>query len=254
VPSEKGRLEVSKLSWSFDRVADIYDKTRSLPPPVMKKLVSTLSAQLKGCEKILEVGVGTGRIAAPLQKAGFNVVGIDISRKMLSKAREKQVQSLFLADACSTPFMDKAFDVAISVHVLHLICDWKKTLKEVCRVTREAMLSLYEAHEDPVQRAYVNLLKQHGHEQRKHPGKSEQDLQDLISPAKILYVTSYDVAAEERLIKLQHRTSSSQWEVPENLNLKVVDQLKTKYTGKFFRQDLYLQTWSINSLKAFAKE
>lgn len=37
---------------------------------------------------VLESGVGTGRVAIPLAKAGVRVVGIDINEKMLSIARE----------------------------------------------------------------------------------------------------------------------------------------------------------------------
>jgi ubiquinone/menaquinone biosynthesis C-methylase UbiE len=234
-------------------VAEIYDKTRSLPNEVMKRLIKTLSFELKNCTKILDVGVGTGRLAEPLQKTGFEVVGIDISRRMMSKAKEKGLQDLLLADARFIPFKDKTFDVAISVHVLHLISEWKKTLREVCRVTRHAMFSLYNARKDPVREAYYRMLKQYGYE-RRYPGKSEQDLKDLITPTKSLFVTSYDIFADDRLINLQQGTSSSQWEVPEHLNVKVVEQLKTEFAGEIFRQDLYLQAWEIDSLRVFAEE
>ena len=73
--------------------------------------------------------MGTGRLAEPLQNAGFEIVGIDISKKMMSKAREKGVQNLVIADARFIPFKDKSFDVTISVHVLHLISEWKKALE-----------------------------------------------------------------------------------------------------------------------------
>jgi len=219
----------------------------------MKRLIKTLSFELKDCTKILDVGVGTGRLAEPLQKAGFEVVGIDISRRMMSKAKEKGLQDLLLADARFIPFKDKTFDVAISVHVLHLISEWKKTLREVCRVSRHAMFSLYNARKDPVREAYYRMLKQYGYE-RRYPGKSEQDLKDLITPTKSLFVTSYDIFADDRLINLQQGTSSSQWEVPEHLNVKVVEQLKTEFAGEIFRQDLYLQAWEIDFLRVFAEE
>lgn len=105
-------------------MAEIYDKTRSLPNEVMARLIATLTAQLNKYKEILDLGIGTGRFAEPLQKAGFRVVGVDISRKMVSKAKEKDVQDLFLADARHIPFKDKTFDVTISVHLLHLISEW----------------------------------------------------------------------------------------------------------------------------------
>jgi len=38
---------------------------------------------------VLECGVGTGRIAIPLARAGINVVGIDVNERMMAIAREK---------------------------------------------------------------------------------------------------------------------------------------------------------------------
>jgi ubiquinone/menaquinone biosynthesis C-methylase UbiE len=38
---------------------------------------------------VLECGVGTGRVAIPLAKAGINIVGIDLNQKMLAIACEK---------------------------------------------------------------------------------------------------------------------------------------------------------------------
>jgi SAM-dependent methyltransferase len=163
------------------------------------------------------------------------------------------VQNLVIADARFIPFKEKSFDVTISVHVLHLISEWKKALGEVCRVTRHAMFSLYDARKDIVREVYYRIMKQYGYE-RHYPGKSEQDLKDLISPNKSKFVISYDVPADDRLVNLRQGTSSSQWEIPEQFNLKVVEQLRKEFTGKVFRQDLYLQSWEIDSLKVLAKE
>jgi len=246
-------VEVSQISISFDRVAEIYDRTRSLPNEVMTRLIEALTTELHGYKEILDLGVGTGRFAEPLQKAGFKVVGIDISKRMISKAEEKDVKNLLLADARSIPFRDKSFDVTISVHLLHLISEWRKTLGEVCRVSRHAMLSLYYSQKDPVREAYYHLLEQYGYE-RRYPGKSEQELRDLITPTKSLFVCSYDTLADDRLINLQQGTSSSQWEIPEHVNLEVVEQLKTEFAGKTFRQDLYLSVWETGYLKIYAEK
>lgn len=56
--------------------------------------------------KILEVGVGTGRIAIPLLKKGFNIEGLDPSTEMLKKAEKKltsegMTMPLYLGDARS---------------------------------------------------------------------------------------------------------------------------------------------------------
>ncbi len=67
---------------SFDCAAEFYDRTRGPPEHVMEKLILTLINELKGCKSILDVGVGTGRFAKPLQDHGLYVVGVDIAKKM----------------------------------------------------------------------------------------------------------------------------------------------------------------------------
>jgi ubiquinone/menaquinone biosynthesis C-methylase UbiE len=240
----------SEFSRSFDRVAEIYDQTRSLPGKVMKRLMETLSAELMGCREILDVGVGTGRLAEPLQSAGFQVVGIDISRKMADKAREKGVKQLLLADARFLPFKPEAFDAAICVHVLHLISEWRNVLQEVCRVSRSALFSLSNTFRNPVREAYSRLLQRYGYEGHR-PGISEQQLEDLSLPAKSLFVSSFDVHADDSLTSLEQQASSSQWEIPEDVNLKIVEEVKTRFAGKVFKQELYLLMWDIDSLKAY---
>ena len=60
----------------FDSIADIYDSTRE---PATDAEISAISDALKGCETVLDVGVGTGRFAKPLSELGFHVTGVDIS-------------------------------------------------------------------------------------------------------------------------------------------------------------------------------
>jgi SAM-dependent methyltransferase len=217
----------------------------------MKRLMETLSAELKGCTRILDVGVGTGRLAGPLHAAGFEVVGIDISRKMANRAREKGVNQLLLADARFLPFKSEIFDAAICVHVLHLISEWRKVLQEICRVSRSALFSLSNTGRNPVREAYDRLLRRYGYEGHR-PGISEQQLEDLSLPAKSLFVSSYDLHADDSLTSLEQQASSSQWEIPEDVNLKIVEELKTGFAGKVFKQELYLLVWNINSLKTYA--
>jgi ubiquinone/menaquinone biosynthesis C-methylase UbiE len=62
-------------------VAEIYDRTRSLPNDVMEKLVRTLTRALSSCKSVLDIGVGTGRFAKPLQDAGFGLLELTSRRK-----------------------------------------------------------------------------------------------------------------------------------------------------------------------------
>lgn len=147
----------------FNSVAHIYDKTRGPPEPVMKQLLKTLASELSGYRTILDAGVGTGRFTKPLQDNGFKVVGINIAKKMIRKAVERGVDNLLLGDACFLPFKDSSFDVTVCIHLLHLIIEWKMALREICRVTRNVMGSIFYAHRNPVRETYDRLLKSYGY-------------------------------------------------------------------------------------------
>ena len=214
----------------------------------MSELIRKFTQELDECETILDLGVGTGRFAKPLQDAGFEVTGIDIGRRMIDKAKEKDVSNLLLSDARFLPFKEGTFDAAISIHVLHLVKEWEMALQEACRVTRDFLFSLLTSRRDPIREAYDHLLKKYGYE-RRVPGKSEQELRDLVNPVKSLFVCSYDTYADQRLINLSQGTSSSSWHIPEDVNRRIVEQLRSQFADTTFRQDLHLIMWKIDDLK-----
>jgi ubiquinone/menaquinone biosynthesis C-methylase UbiE len=235
----------------FDPAAEIYDRTRGLPRSAMERLVKRISDELKGCQLILDVGVGTGRFAKPLQKKGFNVVGIDLSGKMLNKAVEKGVKDLFRCDVCFLPLTGKSFEASLCIHVLHLISDWKMVLKEICRVTRKIMVSTINVRKDPVRQAYNTMLEDLGYK-RTRPGKDEWELQDFVKPKKSVFAASYNNRADEHLENLAQRAFTSQWQIPEEINRKVVAELKEQFAGKTFSQELRVLIWDINDLESIA--
>lgn len=241
------------MTISFDRVAEVYDRTRGLPAPVMKSLVETFRRELGDSRSVLDFGVGTGRFAKPLQDAGFEVVGIDISSKMIAKAKQKGVRNLFLSDARFLPFREKCFDAAVSIHILHLIGEWEKALSELCRVTRGVMVSLFYERRDPMREVYNSMLKERGYE-RSRPGKSEQDLMALVPPVRKVFVCSYSVSADERLKNMGQRAFSSQWQIPEETIAAVVKELRVQFAGKKFTQQLYLSVWNTAEIESYLRK
>jgi SAM-dependent methyltransferase len=117
-------------SHCFDWAASFYDYTRVIPDDLMKNICELLKneIQLNSSSRILEVGVGTGRMACALAKClKVNFVGIDISEKMLHRCREKQTHRtqkvhLINADGYALPFSIR-FDVIMTSHILHLVSD-----------------------------------------------------------------------------------------------------------------------------------
>lgn len=136
-----------KESISFDRAAEYYDRTRSLPAAAAAEVNRLLAAELAGRGLTLEIGVGTGRIALPLARSGVPLVGVDISPAMLAKLIEKAGDDLFpvlVGDAVALPFPDRLFGAAIACHVFHLIPEWRRAVEELLRVVRPDGLLLIE--------------------------------------------------------------------------------------------------------------
>ena len=73
-----------------DRIAEVYDDLYGSlgSPEHVNPVVDALTA-LAGGRRILELGIGTGRIALPLAARGVEVHGIDASAAMVEKMRRK---------------------------------------------------------------------------------------------------------------------------------------------------------------------
>jgi SAM-dependent methyltransferase len=70
-----------------DRIAEIYDELYAFPDATESAV--GLLAELAEGAPVLELGVGTGRLAVPLSERGVPVSGIDASEAMLAKLRAK---------------------------------------------------------------------------------------------------------------------------------------------------------------------
>ena len=174
-------------SFSFDPLAHIYDATRGYPAEVAREIAQSLeqAANATAETAFLDVGVGTGRIALPVAARGHTYTGVDISAQMLSLLRAKLLETgwqerdlpwgsfpdeqpnsnppvkrfvqedlrallrLVHADITSLPFRDASFDVAIAVHIFHLVGDWQQAVRETVRVLRPdgVILSCSDQHE-----------------------------------------------------------------------------------------------------------
>ena len=125
----------------YDGVAGVFDETRRpMDDDTLKGLVALMSD--RGCRSVLEIGVGTGRVSAPLMKAGVETCGADISRLMLERARSMGVTRLVLAEGTRVPFLDKSFDAVLLAHVIHFFEEPRELLLEGARVSRVGVFAL----------------------------------------------------------------------------------------------------------------
>src|SRR6185369_6050073 len=98
-------------SRSFDRAADIYDQTRLLLDPIAKNGIQAILDLIGPNGRVLDVGTGTGRISVPLLERGVDLIGCDLSARMLRRLQEKLPSArIAQADASLLPFPTAHFD------------------------------------------------------------------------------------------------------------------------------------------------
>ncbi len=92
--------------------------------------------------KVIEVGVGTG-LSLPLYRPDLQVSGVDISEKMLNKAKERITEhnlqgiSLQVMDAADLKFPNESFDFIVAMYVVSVVPDISKFLDEINRVCKK---------------------------------------------------------------------------------------------------------------------
>ena len=107
--------------------------------PLTSEAIAPLldAIQLTVGARVLDVGTGTGQVAAAIAQRGGNPVGIDFSEAMLKEARRRQPGIAFqLASAETLPFANEEFDAVVGNFVLHHSGDPATLLKEAFRVLR----------------------------------------------------------------------------------------------------------------------
>ncbi len=116
------------------------------PDVVAQRRWTREALALRPAEKILDIGVGPGFLAAEMARevgrSGW-IAGIDISEHVLAMARERcskpgdgATLDFQLADATKLPFPDASFDAVVSAQVYEFVADVDVALGEARRVLR----------------------------------------------------------------------------------------------------------------------
>lgn len=212
----------------FDEIASEYDATRE---PLQASEVDTIARTLRGwgARRLLEVGVGTGRVAGPLEALGVEVIGVDASRGMLAQARGKGLRSLVRGTAYRLPFADGSLDLALFVHVLHLLDAPAEALREACRVGRQGAAALVrpagagpEGTGPPLsaRRLLLERLRDQGYPIPERaaggPPIRERALLQRFPPQQLITVSEADVVepASSQLVQFERRASRWALRVP----------------------------------------
>jgi ubiquinone/menaquinone biosynthesis C-methylase UbiE len=128
---------VTRRPWqSYDSVAREYD--RAWHPsfePVARDLLELVA--LEPHEAMLDVGTGTGVVAAAAERAkGGVTVGVDPSLPMLQLARDHIAVPLAAARVPGLPFPGRTFDVVVANLVVSYVERYNDALADMVRVLR----------------------------------------------------------------------------------------------------------------------
>jgi phosphatidylethanolamine/phosphatidyl-N-methylethanolamine N-methyltransferase len=124
----------------YEKLATVYDL--AFGPALQAGRVHAIQRMaMQAGSSILEVGVGTGSNLS-LYPRSTQVTGIDFSRPMLDKARERVSRNLLdnvrllQMDAADLRFADNSFDIVYAPYLISVVPDPVKVAREMRRVCK----------------------------------------------------------------------------------------------------------------------
>ncbi|MCX4540070.1 class I SAM-dependent methyltransferase [Streptomyces sp. NBC_01565] len=180
----------------FDEIAPVYDASRGGTARAAG-FADQLAPLLDPARPVLDIGVGTGVVAAELVARGHRVCGLDLSPGMLALARGRLGQRVAVADAGRLPVRDASVSQAVSTWLLHTGVDRAAVFREVARVLRPGGRYLVIPARgirptDDIGRIVNDL------EDRLDPGGTRQDGPRALAPTADAHGLVYGGTASER--------------------------------------------------------
>lgn len=98
---------------------------------------------------VLDVGCGTGQLAAAIAADGYDVFGVDLSASMVAKARARGLSGTYAGVTTALPFAEDSFDLALTVATLHHLETPERvaaTVREMGRVVKRGGFAVLWDH------------------------------------------------------------------------------------------------------------
>jgi len=96
-----------------------------------------IEGKLQPGANVLDIGCGTGHLAAELMRRGFTAWGVDLSSAMVEYAREHYSADRFrVGDIEQIPFADNTFDAVMCLGVMEYLEKDELALREMWRVLK----------------------------------------------------------------------------------------------------------------------
>jgi ubiquinone/menaquinone biosynthesis C-methylase UbiE len=106
----------------------------------LSKILHAMMGNVRG-EKILDVGCGAEKDSKIMAEKGANVIGIDVSPKMIALANERckglNVR-FYIADMEKTCFKDEEFNIITSIFSISHKKNLRKVLKEFHKILKKS--------------------------------------------------------------------------------------------------------------------
>jgi len=146
---------------AYDQWAEEYDDadpTTLLDEPFLRSMMKLFD----GC-RVLDLGCGTGRYLRRAAQPGIQVVGLDLSRAMLIRARREITPgksiSWVQASVARLPFLQEAFDRVISGLVLDHVDDLQSFFLQVAAALRPGGRLVMSAVHPDMQRLTGSVVR-----------------------------------------------------------------------------------------------
>jgi len=110
-----------------------------------KEINTFMSMIDSDCERILDIGSGTGKLSIFMNRGSYQIVSLDNSYEMVEVAKSNAIKSgvVYLPVVCDANFIcfnDREFDCVVASRVFMHISHWGKALSEICRVSKKIIV------------------------------------------------------------------------------------------------------------------
>ncbi|HXF98967.1 MAG TPA: class I SAM-dependent methyltransferase [Gaiellaceae bacterium] len=134
-----GVLAPEAVRRMFDRIAPVYDAMNRLMTAGLDRRWRRLAAReaVWPGDRVLDACCGTGDLALEAERRGGRVVGLDLSQRMLERAKRKSGTIEWVqGDVLALPFADASFDAVTVGFGVRNLADLDAGLRELRRVLR----------------------------------------------------------------------------------------------------------------------
>ena len=147
---ERSQGYFEKLAGDWEHIRKSYFDDRVTSLAIEKLLPRDLT--------LADIGCGTGSLSFELARFAGKVIGVDLSREMLRRARatakQRQLDNVEFreGDARNLPLDSHSVDAAFCVMVLHFLPEPQRAIADLCRIVRHGgaviLVDLVQHHQD----------------------------------------------------------------------------------------------------------